>query len=324
MTLDAPSQAFLETLSRQPRKPRQEMSAMDARLALQRVCEQLGTGPQMHRIHDLSIPTFDGASIRSRVYIPTSARCQGAIVYFHGGGWVTGSLAEFEPMARSIARECACVVALVEYRKAPEHPYPTPVEDAWTAMLWMERYLQSIVTYPLPFLVGGDSAGANLAIAVTFRARQHRRPILVGQLLVYPVTDSDLNRPSYLDPANQLLLNREGMAWYWDHYVPDVAYRSEPEASPLRNISLEGLPAAVVLTAEHDVLLDEGEAYVHRLRNAGVEVAHQRFDGQMHGFLMMIDMLPASAAGIAYLGSEIKRLLASSQTRLGAQWRNQQ
>ena len=167
----------------------------------------------------------------------------------------------------------------------------------------------------LPLLVGGDSAGANLAIAATHRARGEATPQIAGQLLVYPVTDCRFDRDSYLDSANQLLLNSETMKWYWSQYLPDESKRLSSLASPCRAEDLRGLPPAVIVTAEHDVLRDEGEEYAQRLRDAGVKVELQRFQGQMHGFLMMRGILPSSDAGIDFIVGAFRRLLSSPDHR---------
>ena len=160
----------------------------------------------------------------------------------------------------------------------------------------------------MPLIVAGDSAGGGLAAVVAQRARE-AGPEIALQVLVYPVTDCDLDRDSYLDPSNQLIVGRSAMAWFWDHYAPDPSVRARPDASPLRADSLAGLPPAAVLTAEHDVLRDEGEAYARRLAHDGVRVAHKRFDGQMHGFFTLPG-LPGSAAALDFVVQAIERELA--------------
>jgi acetyl esterase len=232
-----------------------------------------------------------------------------AIVYLHGGGWVLGSIAEFDTLGRILAARTECAVVLVEYRLAPEHPYPAAVEDAWAALRWTDDHLEEIAGRQVPVLVAGDSSGGNLAAVLAQRAAATGQPVLAGQELVYPVTDADLDTASYTDPANQLMVSRESMTWFWNHYVPDPGRRTEPGVAPLRAPEFAGLPPAVVITAEHDVTRDEGEAYVERLRAAGVPVEHQRFAGQLHGFFTMVSVLPGSAAGIDFVVGHIRRLL---------------
>jgi acetyl esterase len=263
----------------------------------------------MLRTEELVIPV-ETARLPARLHVPCE-KPAALLVYFHGGGWVVGSIDEFDPLCRKIAARSECAVLAVGYRKAPEHPYPGPVDDVWVALLWIANQQEMLVGKRLPLIVGGDSAGANLAIAATFRARNSGWPHIDAQLLIYPVTNCDMDSPSYVDPENQLMLTRETMAWYWSHYVPDLERRREHEASPLRAADLSGLPPAIVVTAEHDVLRSEGEAYVQRLREAGVRIWHRRFEGEMHGFLMMVDLLPGSAAGLDYVADAIRDVLAT-------------
>jgi acetyl esterase len=233
-----------------------------------------------------------------------------ALVYYHGGGWVIGGIDDFDTLGRQLAERTGCAVVLVDYRLAPEHRHPTAAEDAWAALRWVSGHVREIAGDAVPLIVAGDSAGGNLAAIVAQRARDEGGPYIALQVLVYPVTDCDLDTPSYLDPANQLMLTREAMIWFWDHYAPDQPSRERADASPLRAADLSGLPPAVILTAEHDPLLDEGEAYAQRLREAGVPVEHRRFAGQMHGFFTMVNVLPGSAAGIDHVVEALERHLA--------------
>jgi cation diffusion facilitator CzcD-associated flavoprotein CzcO/acetyl esterase/lipase len=247
-------------------------------------------------------------SMRLRLLVPNE-RARGVIVYYHGGGWVLGALDQFDALARRLAAGTGCAVVLVDYRLAPEDRYPAAVEDAWTALKWTAANIEEIAGCPVPLIVAGDSAGGCLAAVVAQRSRE-AGPEIALQVLVYPVTDCDLDRDSYLDPENQLIVSRDTMAWFWDHYAPDPSVRSSPDASPLRARTLAGLPPAVMLTAQHDVLRDEGEAYAERLAQDGVRVEHRRFDGQMHGFFMMGDILPGSAAGMDFVVQAVDRELA--------------
>ena len=236
------------------------------------------------------------------------------IVYYHGGGWVLGTVDQFDALGRRLAARTGCAVVLVDYRLAPEHRYPAAVEDAWTALEWTAAHLEEIAGDPVPLIVAGDSAGGCLAAVVAQRAREVG-PEIALQVLVYPVTDCDLDRGSYLEPENQLIVGRDTMTWFWDHYAPDPAVRSRPDASPLRAASLAGLPPAVVLTAQYDLLRDEGEAYAERLAQEGVRVEHRHFDGQMHTFFMLGDVLPGSAAGLDFVVDAIDRELRDGSTR---------
>ena len=237
---------------------------------------------------------------------------RGVLVYYHGGGWVTGSIDENDTVARKLAERTACAVVLVEYRLAPENRYPTAVDDSYVALEWVGKHLSDIAGREVPLIVAGDSAGGNLAAVMAIRARDRSGPPIALQVLIYPVTDADFDRPSYFDPENELLLTRDGMIWFWDHYLPESSRRGEPDASPLRTKNLSGLPPAVILTAEHDVLRDEGEAYAARLQEANVPTALQRHAGQMHGFFTLL-MLPGSELGFQQVVKAVKACLVKAR-----------
>lgn len=310
MTIDAETQAFMAKLSAAATKPRHLMTPAEAREAFGRLRGILAPGPELRDVRDLAIPV-EGGALPVRLYVP-EGQPPALLVYFHGGGWVVGGIEEFDPLCRELASGAGIAVALVEYRKAPEHPFPGPVEDAWQAACWLSAMRRELLGAELPLLVGGDSAGANLAIATTLRAREKAGPAFAGQLLVYPVTDCRFDRASYVDPANQLLTNRETMQWYWTQYAHDEGSRASMLASPCREPDLSGLPEAIVLTAEHDVLRDEGEEYAGRLRDAGVAVHHWRAPSQMHGFLMMLGILPGSREGLRFVCERLRAVAAAA------------
>lgn len=271
-------------------------------------------GPDVANVEDVSLETPDGDSITLRILVP-HGEVAGVIVYFHGGGWVIGSMAGYDAVTRKLAVGTGHAVVNVDYRLAPEFPYPTAVDDCQLAFDWVATNLDRIIgatadhatgaavpahndddsrqaqtrpTTTVPLVVAGDSAGGNLAAVVARRRRDRGDSPITMQVLIYPVTDCDTETASYLDPDNQLLLDRAAMLSFWDHYLPDPARRAEPDASPLRTADLAGLPPTLVITAEYDPLLDEGEAYAHRLEAAGVPTTLIRHDGQMHGFFGMV------------------------------------
>ncbi|MGH8979397.1 MAG: alpha/beta hydrolase [Acidimicrobiales bacterium] len=288
-----------------------EGSAADARLHTAAVRDLVGAGPALHRVADVTVPTRDG-SVAARVYEPAAA-VPGTIVYFHGGGWVIGSVDDWDAGCRVLARDSGCRVVSVEYRLAPEHRFPAAADDAYDAYLWAaEEYADG------PVVVAGDSAGGNLAAVAALRARDEGAPAPRLQVLVYPVVDCDLATDSYDTYAQtHLILNRPEMEWFWDLYVPEAAERSHPYASPLRADSLAGLAPAVVVHAGHDPLRSEGVAYVARLRATGVPVEVFDHPRQIHGFYTLVGILEDADRAVAQVAGAVRRALGAP-TREGA------
>jgi acetyl esterase len=302
MALDEATSAFLATMAESGMPPLHEMSPMDARGLGSALLEMYGPGPEVGQVTEHAVPV-DGGSITVRAFSPRSDP-RAVIAYYHGGGWVIGALDEFDTLARQLVDRTGAAVMLVDYRLAPEHRYPTAAEDAWAALRWVEAHMAEH-NLQVPLVVAGDSAGGNLSAITAQRAKAEGGPRLAAQVLVYPVTDADVDNASYTDPANQLMLSRDSMIWFWDHYAPEAATRANPDASPLQAQDLTGLPPAIVVTAEHDPLRDEGEAYAEKLRAAGVPVVHRRFDGQMHGFFTMVNVLPGAAAAMDFVVEQL-------------------
>lgn len=251
------------------------------------VRERLATLPPpeaIGRVEDRPIPRLDGAEMLVRIYRPRGEGPWPVLVYFHGGGFVVGDLDGHDGSCRALTNAVPCVVVSVDYRLAPEHPFPSAPEDASAATRWVAEHAASFGGDPTRIAVGGQSAGGNLAAVVPLMARDRGGPPLVFQLLVYPMADHSFETPSYRENAEGYWLTRERMQWYWGHYLARPEDGAHPYASPLRATDLRGLPPALVLTAEYDPLRDEGEAYAARLREAGVPVAHTRYEGQIHGF----------------------------------------
>ena len=300
MTLDPASQALVDELTAgDPPEP----TVAQARAFGVAMASRLRPGPDVEQVRRHTVAADDGTPLAMRVLVPHGT-VRGLIAFFHGGGWVAGAPGEIDTLGRILADRTGCTVVLPEYRLAPEHPFPAAVEDAWTALRWARSEAAG-----LPLIVAGDSAGANLAAVVAQRSIRDG-PTLALQVLVEPVTDADTETASYLAPENQLIVTRESMIWFLDHYAPDAATRRDPRLAPLRAAELAGAPPAVVLTAEYDVLRDEGEAYAERLRAAGVDVSHRRFAGQMHGFFGLIGVVPGSIDGLDFVVEAVKRYCA--------------
>jgi acetyl esterase/lipase len=244
-----------------------------------------------------------------RVYTPEGSRPFPIVVFFHGGGWVVGTLDTYDPLCRALAAAVPAVVVSVDYRLAPEHRWPAAVEDAYAATLWASRNAAELGGAQHRLAVAGDSAGGNLAAVVALGARDRGGPQVAFQLLVYPVLDAAADTASYREHAEGFYLTAAGMRWYWDHYL-GPADGAAPDASPLRAAFLGGLPPALVIGAEHDILRDEGEAYAARLRDAGVAAAASRYPGVVHGFFRWRAVTPVADAALQEAATALRSALA--------------
>ena len=309
MKLDIATTALLSQMAASEAPPMHELSPEEARLIGGQMAKGYPDGPAMVSVKDVEIPARDGAKIRARVLKPSESP-RGLLVFYHGGGWVLSNIDEYDTLGRQLAKRTGCAVLMVDYRKAPEHPFPAAPNDAWEALLWANDNMAALAGRKVPLLVAGDSAGGNLAAVVCQKAKAEGGPAITLQILVYPVTDGAMETPGYANPDNQLLLNTPLMAWFWDHYAPNKDDRLKPEASPLRADDLSGLPPAVIATAQYDILREEGEAYAARLRDSGVPVTYKQFDRQMHNFFAMPGLLPAQAKAVEYVGEQVDRHLA--------------
>jgi acetyl esterase len=312
MPLNDALTAFLEEMAAQGVKPIHESTPEEVRGLTAGLAELYGPGPEMARVEDTTIPV-EGGEIKARILVPTDSP-RAVFIYYHGGGWVIGgNIDEFDTLGRKLAARTNSAVVLVDYRLAPEHRYPVAVDDSYAALEWVHDHRQEIAGGDVPIIVGGDSAGGNLSAIMTQRSRDRGGPPIAFQALVYPVTDADLDNASYRAAENQLMLTRDSMIWFWDHYLPDEARRSETDASPLQAEDFSGLPPAIVLTAEYDVLRDEGEAYADRLAEAGVPVDRHRHPGQMHGFFTLL-MVPGHEEAIEQIATSLDKNLSASST----------
>lgn len=284
MPLDPQVKAVMEQLAALGFPPAHTVSPEQARANGR--ARPRARGPEVVRIEDRAIPGPD-SELPVRIYTPTGTGPFPSLVWFHGGGWVVGDLDTADATARHLTVGSNCVVVSVDYRLAPETKFPGPAEDCYAATQWVMQNAASINADPSKLAVGGDSAGGNLATAVCLMSRDRRGPALAFQLLVYPVTDHNFTTESYRSNAEGYQLSRDGMIWYWNHYLRSDADSSNPYACPLRATDLSGLPPASVITAEFDPLRDEGEAYAHRLQAAGVPTTCTRYDGMIHGFFGM-------------------------------------
>ena len=303
MPLDPQAQQVMDQMEALGLPPAHTVTPVEARANSK--ARPRATGPEVARVEDLRIPGPD-EEVPVRVYTPEGSGPFPVLVWFHGGGWVVGDLDNADGTARHLAVGANCVVVSVDYRLAPETKFPGPAEDCYAATRWAAEHASSLNVDARRIAVGGDSAGGNLATAVALMARDRGGPSLVYQLLVYPVTARDFDSGSYEQNSEGYGLGRDAMVWYWDHYLQDNSDATNPYAAPLQATDLSGLPEALVITAEFDPLRDEGEAYAHRLEEAGVRTACTRYDGMIHGFFGMPAVLDKGREAVAEASAALK------------------
>ncbi len=267
-------------------------------------------GPEVHRVEDMEVAGPEGP-IPVRLYWPREAESLPVLVWYHGGGWVLGNLDTVDPTMRHLCNAADCIVISVDYRLAPEHPWPAAADDAYAATVWAAQNAPRYGGDASRIAVGGDSAGGNLATVVAMMVRDRGGPPLTHQVLVYPVIDAAMDTVSYRENTAYLLHPR-AMGWFWDLYCPEGIDRTQPYVSPCCATDLSGLPPAHVITAEFDPLRDEGEAYGRQLEAAGVPVHLERYDGQMHGFFNTPHALEDARRAIESAGAELRRAFGES------------
>jgi len=267
-----------------------------------------GEPPAVARVEDLALD-LPGRTLPARLYVPADAANPAPlVVFYHGGGWVIGTLETHDATCRALARASGAAVLSVGYRLAPEHPYPAPVDDCYDALVWAAAHADELGCDPRRLAVAGDSAGGNLSAAVSIMARDRGGPALRHQLLIYPVTDDDFSLPSYVENGGgDFFLSNAMMRWFWDRYLGDVA--DAPLARVGRTPDLSGLPSATVITAEFDPLRDEGMAYAARLEQAGIAVDAAVAPGMIHGFFSMFQAVPDALPWIERAGANLARAL---------------
>jgi acetyl esterase len=297
--LDPQVQAMRERSVQAGAAPLYTLSLEAARAAdLAAIQAASGGGEPVHSVVDRTI-AGPGGELPVRVYRPDVPGPLPVLVYFFGGGWTLGSVETSDAVCRSLTNATGAIVVAPGYRLAPEHKFPAAVRDCHATVDWIAAHPATIGADATRIAVGGDSAGGNLAAAVTLLARAHGGPDLAAQLLVYPNTDYLSDTRSLHENTDPYLFNRTSVDWYWGHYLGDPADGRDPLASPLRAPQLSGLPPALVVTAQYDPLRDQAEAYARRLERAGVPVRCSRYDGMVHGFFCMSGELDAGRRALA-------------------------
>ena len=247
-------------------------------------------------------PTCD---LPIRIYRPAT-NSQRTIVYFHGGGWVLNFLDIYDASLSRLANQSNATIVSVNYQKAPEHPYPTPFDDCYSTLEWVISHKNELAL-PSAIGVAGDSAGANLAAAVALKARDHQIE-LAFQFLIYPCLDRNFSTDSYRANATGFGLSTQAMQWFWEQYLQGNVHDDDPYAAPQRAQSFAGLAPAIIITAQYDPLLSDGENYLAALKNAGVSVSYRKFDGMIHGFFTNLAVTPTATTAIDWSAQEIIKL----------------
>jgi len=308
--VDKQARALIERFVREGSPPVSKLTPAEARRLTREVNRRLTSPPEAVAVVKNMRMSDTSAQIPARVYIPREGEVLPVLVYFHGGGWVLGDLDSVDSLCRSLANAADCVVVSVDYRLAPEHKFPAAVEDAYSATKWTANNATSFSGDPKRIAVGGDSAGGNLAAAVSLMARDKHGPPIVFQLLIYPATNHAFDTISYSDNAEGYWLSKDDMRWFWNHYLRGEEDGRNPYASPSRAADLSSLPPAFVMTAEFDPLRDEGEAYAARLREYGVPVKVARYDGMIHDFVNIAE-LRQSRVAIGEAAAEMRKVFAT-------------
>lgn len=301
MSVHPQVQVLLERVARSPLPPYQEVPPTVARRIYRDT--RAATAPAVPEVGGVRLLLAPGPAgpVAMRAYRPAGTRTDEilpALVFFHGGGWVIGDLDTHDVVCRELANGARCAVFSVEYRLAPEAPFPAAVDDCVAATRHVAAEATALGVDPLRIAVGGDSAGGNLAAVVCLTARDAGEPAPCFQLLIYPATDQRAGFPSHKTNAEGYLLTRKVMDYFSGHYLPRAADWTDWRASPLLAASLAGLPPAYVITAGYDPLVDEGRAYAERLQSEGVKTVYREYPDMVHGFLLMGGTLDTANAAV--------------------------
>lgn len=303
-------QSILDFIAAAEGPPREELDPAELRQGYAAL-NMVESRPEMASVTDRVVPG-PGGDIPIRVYVPTDEPGpRPVLVYFHGGGWVIGSVDTHDGTARAVAESSGVTVVSVDYRLAPENPFPAAIDDALAAIRWVVQHASELDVDPGRLALGGDSAGGNLAAVAAQELNTAGAVSVRFQLLIYPVTDGTMAYPSIDENAEGYFLTKATMTWFWQQYVGD-GDRTGPRVSPMHagDEALAAAPPTLVITAEYDPLRDEGEAYAARLRAAGVDATATRYDGMIHGFFSMRDLIPEGKAAVDQAGEALRTALA--------------
>jgi acetyl esterase len=303
---DAELTAFIGEFNALQMPPAAEIGAEAMRAAAEQRAATRPKGPEMSTVHDISVPPLD---LRARLYRPTAA-ATALVLYLHGGGWVIGDLETHDRACRRLAASSGVSVLALDYRRAPEHPWPAAVDDAVNALQWIASRPKELRMQPGAVAIAGDSAGGATAALACLRIRDEAPDAAPdAQLLVYANTDLSSSGGSMHEKGHGYGLDRADIEWFNSQWVPDPTMLTDPRVSPLFAPDLESLPPATVITCEHDPLRDQGEAYAERLREAGVVTTARREPGMVHNFLLWDMISPACAAASDRVAADLAAAL---------------
>ena len=303
--LDHVIQNMLEEVAAEGAPPVYTLTPAEARNTLLRTQSDPVRKPDA-QVKDWSVHAGQHA-LRLRTVRPDTTAGRGPVImYLHGAGWVMGDATTHDRLVRELAVGANATVVFLDYDRAPEHRYPVAIEEAYAATRYVTEHAEEFDVDATRLVVAGDSVGGNMATVVCLLARQRSDPGIAGQLLFYPVTNADFDTASYKQFANGPWLTLRAMQWFWDQYLADHSLRKDPTASPLMASleQLRGLPRTLIITAENDVLRDEGEAYGRKLIGAGVQVVTTRYNATIHDFVMLNALAQAAGTRENHKGSD--------------------
>jgi acetyl esterase len=309
MPLDPQVKILLDQIAAAPGPKLHTLTAPEAR----RVTGNMFRVPperaeKIAKVEDRKIPGPAG-SIPIRIYTPEGSGPFPVLVFFHGGGWVICDLDSHDGPCRALTNKAGCVTVSVDYRLAPEHKFPAGVEDCFAATKWVAEHAKELNADASRLAVGGDSAGGNLSAVIAQLARDAGGPKIAFQLLIYPATEAELDTYSH-KTFTDYFLTKDDINWFWGHYARTPADRKDPRIAPALAKSFKALPPALIITAEFDPLRDEGEAYGEKLRAAGVPVSVTRYEGMIHGFFSMYEVLDKGKQSIEESAAALRKAFA--------------
>jgi len=304
MPLHSQVKKFLDALAEQNSPGWEELTPHEGRDVFASLTDLFGEVEKVARVQELD---------NLRIYTPTGTGPFPAVIYFHGGGWVLGSRDTHDVLCRRLANAAECVVVSVDYPLSPESQFPEPLETCYEATRFISQSAEEFEIDPSRIAVAGDSAGGNLAAAVALLAVERGTPSLSFQLLFYPVMDHDFSTQSYHEFAEGFGLTKSSMQWFWQQYLGSDGDGQNPCASPLRSSNLSQLPPAHIITAEYDVLRDEGEAYATKLIEAGVPTTVQCYEGMIHGFTHLAGIFDKGRQSLYDAASVLRKSFSTCQ-----------